>query len=131
MRTVRADWAVRGLRLTEAAAKIGSPAASLSAIMARKDRYLGTNIALRMADAFGYDATFLLSGQGELFPAAVPASGGAGETGEDWRRLVVASLESLRDALGALGARVSNLENIVGGGALNADYQLVSKFFAN
>ena len=113
MRTVRADWAVRGLRLTEAAAKIGSPAASLSAIMARKDRYLGTNIALRMADAFGYDATFLLSGQGELFPA----TGGAGETGDDWRRLVVASLESLRDALGALGARVSNLENIVGGGA--------------
>lgn len=125
-RIVKGDLMVRGITLSEAAERIGTSQPSLSAILSR-EAYPGKIMAAKLAREFGYSMMFLLTGEGELFPSA---TGGAGETGDDWRRLVVASLESLRDALGALGARVSNLENIVGG-ALNADYQVVSKFFAN
>lgn len=114
-RIVKGDLMVRGITLSEAAERIGTSQPSLSAILSR-EAYPGKIMAAKLAREFGYSMMFLLTGEGELFPAAVPATGGAGETGDDWRRLVVASLESLRDALGALGARVSNLENIVGGG---------------
>lgn len=126
MRLVRADWMNRGLRLQDAAAMLNSPRASLSAIMSKKERYLGINMASRMAEAFGYDPTFLLSGVGELFKAEAGTTEQPGSYA-----VVVAALEAVQEALRVQNARIERLENIVGGGAINADYQALMKVIAS
>ena len=79
---VLAEFRRRGITLTKAAEILGVKQAGVSAYTTGK-RAFGSNIARKWAEAFGFSATFLMTGEGALVPGELeaptaPASPSAG-----------------------------------------------------
>lgn len=62
-----------GIALKDVAEAIGVQPSSVSNMLADRDK-IGKIRAKRLRDAYGFDYLFLLTGEGELFPAVPPHS---------------------------------------------------------